>query len=324
MQNDKPLVSVVIPTYNYGRFMPDAIDSILNQDFPQGEIEIIVVDDGSIDGTGEIIEEKYRDRVKYIYQENSGKAVAIRNGIEAAHGKYIFTLDADDIFLPGKIEKAVNIFENDNSIVYVSHPVIYWYADKNMKKQEKLPAKICGKKICGKDLVKFYYKRNKFFGLGSTISARAEAIKRIPINGKDIGYTIDEYLAMFLMEKGDAFFIEELLSLYRVHSKSYSIKKLKERARLDALARKFMLSLILASSFDEEIKALAILKAKIAELKLKEIKGIKSFFDIKDLWLHILSNRRLFGKDIFKIIKDYRILQRSMPVLAINLLRKSR
>jgi len=97
----KPLVSVVIPTFNYGRYIIDAVGSVLAQSYPA--IEIIVVDDGSTDDTYHRIS-VFGDRVRYLYQENSGPSRARNNGIRAARGELIAFLDADDMFHPRKLE----------------------------------------------------------------------------------------------------------------------------------------------------------------------------------------------------------------------------
>src|SRR5688500_5842068 len=96
-----PLISVIIPTYNYGQFICQAIDSVLRSEFPQEEIEIIVIDDGSVDDTA-YKAKMYGDRVRYVTQKNLGKAWATQVGINLSRGKYIFNLDADDLFLPNK------------------------------------------------------------------------------------------------------------------------------------------------------------------------------------------------------------------------------
>lgn len=90
------LISVVITNYNYGRFLGDAIDSVLSQTHP--DVECVVVDDGSTDDSGDVI--AARPGAVAIFQENGGQAKALRTGIEAARGSVVISLDADDWLLP--------------------------------------------------------------------------------------------------------------------------------------------------------------------------------------------------------------------------------
>jgi len=90
-------VSVIIPTYNRPRWLPETIESVLNQTYPY--MEIIVVNDGSTDNTEGVLE-PYMDRIEYIYKENGGPGSAANAGIMAATSEYIARLDDDDLFLP--------------------------------------------------------------------------------------------------------------------------------------------------------------------------------------------------------------------------------
>ena len=105
------LVSIIIPVYNTGRYLKEAVDSAVNQIYKNKEI--IVVDDGSTDNTKKVVEPYLNSgKMKYIYQENKGVAGARNTGIKAAKGEFIAFLDSDDIFLPDKIEKQVEILKN--------------------------------------------------------------------------------------------------------------------------------------------------------------------------------------------------------------------
>ncbi len=94
-------VSVVIPTYNYGRFVVEAVESVLAQTYR--DLEIIVVDDGSTDDTRARLE-PYVGRICYVYQHNQGLSAARNTGIRAAKGQWIAFLDSDDQWHPRKLE----------------------------------------------------------------------------------------------------------------------------------------------------------------------------------------------------------------------------
>jgi glycosyltransferase involved in cell wall biosynthesis len=97
-----PRVSVIIPTYNRSAIVPRAIESVLQQTYP--DYELIVVDDGSTDDTRERLEE-YAARIQYIYQPNRGVSAAQNTGVDRARGEWIAFLDSDDLWHPTKLER---------------------------------------------------------------------------------------------------------------------------------------------------------------------------------------------------------------------------
>lgn len=110
MNHRRPKISVVINNYNYEGYLAEAIESALAQTYT--DCEVIVVDDGSTDGSRQLIEE-YGDRVEVIFKENGGQASAFNVGIEAAKGEYILLLDADDLLLPNAVEVALQEIGSD-------------------------------------------------------------------------------------------------------------------------------------------------------------------------------------------------------------------
>src|ERR1700687_5273333 len=86
--SSRPYVTALIDTYNQGSFIEEAIDSVLAQDFPADQMEILVVDDGSADDTRERMK-KYSDRVRYIYKENGGQASALNRGFAESQGEIV-------------------------------------------------------------------------------------------------------------------------------------------------------------------------------------------------------------------------------------------
>src|SRR5699024_9963284 len=99
MPAGEPLVSVIIPVYNVENFLRFTLDSTTNQGLEPGQMEILAVDDGSTDKSGEILHEyaAEHEHIKVLHQANSGGPGSPRNhGIEKARGKYLFFLDSDD------------------------------------------------------------------------------------------------------------------------------------------------------------------------------------------------------------------------------------
>jgi len=110
----KPLVSVIIPTYNRGWIVQEAIDSVLDQDF--SDYELIVVDDGSNDNTREILG-AYGKGITVLQQSNRGVSAARNRGIAEAAGRLIAFLDSDDLWLPRKLTTQVKFFEENADAV---------------------------------------------------------------------------------------------------------------------------------------------------------------------------------------------------------------
>lgn len=116
----RPLITVLIDTYNYGRFIEEAIDSVLSQGFATEQAEILVVDDGSTDDTAERVK-KFGSKVRYIYKPNGGQASAFNMGFLHAAGELVFLLDADDYFLPGKLRRVVQEFQDHPEVGMIYH-----------------------------------------------------------------------------------------------------------------------------------------------------------------------------------------------------------
>jgi glycosyltransferase involved in cell wall biosynthesis len=115
-----PVVSIIVPCYNYAEYLPDALDSILAQNYT--DWECIVINDGSTDNTEEAaLNYCERDkRFKYFYKENGGHSSARNFGIRCSSGKYILPLDADDKIGNQLLEKSVEAIEKDNEIIIVT------------------------------------------------------------------------------------------------------------------------------------------------------------------------------------------------------------
>ncbi|WP_375416289.1 glycosyltransferase family 2 protein [uncultured Hymenobacter sp.] len=111
-----PLVSVIIPCYNHGAYLPEALASIQQQDYPA--VEVIIIDDGSTDNTKQVAQ--HHSWVNYIYQNNHGLSAARNAGISHSRGAYLVFLDADDWLLPGALRANAHYLRLSPSLAFVS------------------------------------------------------------------------------------------------------------------------------------------------------------------------------------------------------------
>ncbi len=133
MENN-PSISVMMPTYNNGKYIKQAIDSIYAQEYDN--IEIIVVDDGSTDNTKEILKQ-YKD-IKYIYTEHKGISFARNVALEHSKGEYMAFCDSDDYWLPNKLNTQIKYFKEhpDCEIVFTKYKNIF--ESEQLKKIERV------------------------------------------------------------------------------------------------------------------------------------------------------------------------------------------
>ena len=121
--DSNPLVSVIIPFYNHEKYLSEAIDSVLAQDYKP--YELILVDDGSIDG-GRAIAESYSE-AKVISQANAGTGPARNRGLQESHGEFVAFLDADDLWTPNKLSLQMAAFSADPTLDIVTGYVQQFY-----------------------------------------------------------------------------------------------------------------------------------------------------------------------------------------------------
>ncbi|BAQ61472.1 glycosyltransferase [Geminocystis sp. NIES-3708] len=127
-----PFISVIIPAFNAEKYLKDAIESVIKQNYQP--LEIILIDDGSTDNTAKIAK-SFQD-IQYIYQENSGPVIARNNGIKIAKGEYIAFLDADDLWTDDHLELLVNCFKKDPYVeVAIGYVQCLLLKEKNEEKE---------------------------------------------------------------------------------------------------------------------------------------------------------------------------------------------
>src|SRR5579863_4991644 len=118
----KPLVTVLVDTCNHERFIEEAVVSVLEQDFPRSEMEILVVDDGSTDRTPEILR-KFASTLRLLRKTNGGQASAFNFGIPEARGEIIAFLDGDDWWAPQKLSRVMEYLSSHPEVGVLGHGI---------------------------------------------------------------------------------------------------------------------------------------------------------------------------------------------------------
>jgi glycosyltransferase involved in cell wall biosynthesis len=204
----EPVVSVVTPAYNALQFLPDTIRSVVNQTFP--DFEFIIVDDGSSDGTGEYISNYSDRRIVALIRENRGPSAARNAGITVSRGKYIAFLDADDLWLPQKLDRQVQQMEADSEIG-LTHTGISYIDEHSREIQPPLG-------VSGQGMIRKAMLINPSVRCASTPLIRRSCFAQVGMFSEDLRQHADWDMWLRISEKFKIAIIDEPLTQYRQHS----------------------------------------------------------------------------------------------------------
>ena len=205
MPTPLPLVSVLIPCYNYGHFLAEAVDSALNQTHPN--MEILVLDDASTDNTRQVAE-SYGCRIRYCALPHSGQQATLNTGLDQARGEYFVCLDADNVLKPGFVEKTLACLATcqDPSVAFVyTARQLFGSRDEVIRPPEF-------------DLAKL--KLRNYIDI--CVLARASDFRTIRFSvTRDLAPVLDLDFFLSLATRGKGgMLLDEPLTCYRIHSES--------------------------------------------------------------------------------------------------------
>ena len=209
-----PQISIVMSVYNGEEYLEQSIHSILNQRFEN--FEFIIVDDGSTDNTLQKLQKIDDPRIKIIPQENMGQTQALINGIEQASGEFIARIDADDFSLPDRLTRQIELMNLHHEVVFCGSRFQELFND------ELIPQR-----------VQFAQTNSEIRNIISCFNPFAHSAvmfrrqSYLKVGGYDKKYIIgmDYDLWVRLMEIGEAYNIDEVLTVVRIHEQSISMRQ---------------------------------------------------------------------------------------------------
>lgn len=204
-------VSVLVDTYNSGQFIEEAIDSVLAQEFPPEQMEVLVVDDGSSDDTADRVR-KYGDRIHYLHKPNGGQASALNFGIARANGEIVAFLDGDDYWLPRKVKRIVAEFEKHPEAGMVYHNFFY----QRDPSPDQIPNRgLAGVSGCLSDNLKSMLSYDLL--PTATLAFRRSVLQRLLPIPEGLVVQADAHLSACVIFLAPIVYINEPLTVYRVH-----------------------------------------------------------------------------------------------------------
>lgn len=252
------LVSIIINNYNYGRFLSEAIDSALSQTYPH--TEVVVVDDGSTDNSRDIIA-SYGDRVISVLKENGGQASAFNAGFATSRGDVICFLDSDDIFLPEKVAKVVNVFNEYQDIGWCFHTLslINISTGETIKHKDSGSSRECDFRTEIKTKGKLAFLSPATSGLCFKRSLLDLILPMPEAERVSIG---DHYLKLTSPALSKGFFLDRELALQKLHGdNAYTLRNDKQhlKARINVLTAHWMkINFPMLAKFTNKLFALGV------------------------------------------------------------------
>src|SRR5215467_7562443 len=205
--------TVFIDTYNYGHFIEEAIDSVLSQNFPMDQVEILVVDDGSTDDTKERVL-KYGDRIRYFYKPNGGQASAFNLGFRHARGEIVALLDADDVWLPDKLKRVHEAVKQNPAVGMIYHQ-LFWWDGANSAGPDRHFIAVSGHVPDSRRALLQYP-----IASSSCLAFRRAALEELPPVPETLRSQADAYLTALIIFLAPVVAVSEYLGKYRLHGKN--------------------------------------------------------------------------------------------------------
>lgn len=303
MQNMEKLVSVIICVYNGEKYIASSLNSVLNQTYKN--IEIVVVNDGSTDHTEKIV--LAYPNIKYIYQPNQGVAAARNTGLRQCSGEYIAWLDADDLYLPTKIQEQVSFIENTDADIVYNDAILIDAFDNEIKQLRSEYEELEPEDFISQLLFR------QIMPCLPTLMYRRKCFDNIAYE-PHMKYAEDYWMIIQLAQKYKFAYIKKILYKYRRHSNNLTNnKKAQENMEIQViedLGIDRIRAIVNKSSLEDDEKNLLLgkifLKIRNYEESKKALENISKHTTIDYLKNFYLGNTYYLEKDYVTAVKYYK------------------
>lgn len=269
----KPLVSVIMAAYNSERFIGAAIESVLGQTYR--EFELLIVEDGSTDGTLAVIQSYTDERIRVLSNEkNSGTLYSVRRGVAEAKGKYIAILDSDDISEPERLRKQVLVLEKKPKVLLCASKTKN-LVNGRLEKRQYLPVK-------NSRQLRFSLLFGNDMTAHSSVMFRKKELQELGIQYEKYGYCHDYHLIMCVGLVSPIYLINDELVQYRIHGKQKTsvLSKQKIDKEVNGAREEFVQSIEGLDAAEKELLCRAV---------WGRIKRFRDFIRLRSVLLHFAS-----------------------------------
>lgn len=318
----KPFATALIDTFNHEEFIGAAIESVVQQDFPASEMEILVVDDGSTDKTAELAG-KFAPRVRLLRKGNGGQASAFNAGIAEAGGEIVAFLDGDDWWAPNKLSVVAEALRAHPEVGLVGHGITEVHLDG--RRRTEVPRETCHFRLDSPAQAKLFRLSRGFLGT-SRMTYRTEILRRIGLVPEALRFEADEYLFTLAGLFAEIMILGQALTFYRLHEKNLfqiadgDARAVRAKQKVLAALAEALGEAFEANAVPAEIGKIILecvqVEAEVLRLELDsglpwetiatELKILRVFHGDASAWQHLFSYLRMLPSAVLPSRTYYR------------------
>ena len=310
----QPLISALVDTFNQERYIEQAILSVLDQGLSPSELEIIVVDDGSTDGTGAIVQ-KFQPRIRYLRKANGGQASAFNAAIPGLRGEIVSFLDGDDWWARGKLRAVLDVLERDKEVAAVGHGY-FEVTGTNKVDSMVVPEKTVKLDLSTPEAARLADLGRTLLGT-SRLSVRREMLNRIVPIPEVLTFCADTPILTLALALGGAVVLNDPLCYYRLHGQNLFASTAQDRS---GLGKGLEIQRFLLDFLPEQLSRFGVSEEAIFTLLESDrlaLERLRIQFEGNGRWRTLRTELRSFRWTYKTPSPGYLVFRTSVAILAL-------